>query len=466
MKYFYPHAIAVLQVVWQSDPDSPNPATEKPYKLQVQPRVTKVSINSYVEADTFEIELDYKTFPFDPRTMRSCQVTIYMANLDTMSDPLNAFQPSADNAVFEGFADEDSIELNDSTRTVRLKGRDFTALLIDAKWPGKLLPLNQPLDAVIGGLFTQLPTMGNIEIDNRTGLLVLPTLAEFYPDYAKLAALRSAKRHEKYWDVIQDLCTRCGVIGYFEQGVFVLTKPRTLYDASKAIQFIYGKNIKSLEMTRKFGRQKGFNLEVRSINGKEVILAEIPKESKNLPEGGDYVYIPVQTPQGVMVNKANPASRAPTLSFVVANVNSKSHLIEVGEKIYEEIGRQQIEGKIKTYDMDAPALSVDPENAASGESNCFDLLKMRNATPIKIQINSDDLLAISAEKSVPRRIAYLTHRGYSKDVAVLFADTLGKFPTPFYTKAVMYTLDAQSGLTIEIDFINFIETNKKGLSIL
>jgi len=465
MKYFYPHAIAKLQVAWQNDPDNPNPLYDQAYEIQVQAKTVKVNINSYVEADTFELELDYKSFPFDPRTIKSCQVTIYMQNMDTLADPLNSFTPSKDNAVFEGFADEDSIELNDSSRTVRLKGRDFTALLIDAKWPGKLLPMNVPLDVVLAGIVAQLPSMGNIYVDNRTGLTVLPTLARFYPDYALLAGMRSAKRHEKYWDVIQDVCTRCGVICFMEKGVLVLSKPRTLYDATKAVQFVYGKNIKSLEMSRKFGKQKGFNLVVRSINGKEVIKAEIPKDSTNLPEGGDYVYVPTQTPQGVMITKG-PAALAPTLSFVVANVNDKDHLIEVGEKIYEEIGRQQIEGKIKTYEMDAPAAVVDPDNAASGEPSCFDLLKLGVATPLEIKIGSDDLQAISMESNVALRVAYLVDRGYSNNVATLFADTLGKFPTPFYCKAVTLMLDANNGFSVEIDFVNFIETNKKGLGIL
>ena len=467
MKYFYPNAVARLRIIWETFGDELNPVLMRPYEVLTIPKSTRVEVNSYTEADTFDIELDYKTFPFDPRSIKSCQVTIFMDNLKQggFANPNDILEPSEDNAVFEGFADEDSMTLDDTSRTVKLKGRDFTAILIDAKWNGKLLPMTAPVDVVIAGVLAQLPAMGNITVTNKTDSFVLPTLAQFYPDFGALAGQRNAKKNEKYWDVIQDICTRAGIIAYMNIGELVLTKPRTLYDRNKAVQLVYGKSIKSLEMTRKFGRQKGFNLVVRSINGKEVVKAEIPKDSTNLPEGGDYVYIPVQTPQGVMINKADPSSRAPLMSFVVANVNDKDHLIEVGEKIYEEIGRQQIEGKIKTFDMDAPAPSVDPSDAVDGEPNCFNLLKLRNATPIEIIIGSDDLDAITKEANVGRRIKYLVDRGYGNDVATVFAQTLGKFSTPFYTKSVTFTLD-QQGFNIEIDFINFIETAGKGLGII
>jgi hypothetical protein len=465
VKYFYPHAVARLRVIWQNFGDESNLLLNKPYEVLAIPRMTKVEVNSYTEADTFDIELDYKTFPFDPRSIRSCQVTIFMDNLDSLGDPLTVMAPSTDNAVFEGFADEDNMTFDDTARTVRLKGRDFTALLIDARWPGKLLPMTAPVDIVLAGVLARLPAMGDVTVSNRTDTPVLPTLAQFYPDYALLAGQRGAKRNEKYWDVIQDVCTRAGLICYMELNELVLDRPRTLYDPSKAVQLVYGKNVKTLEMTRKLGRQKGFNLVVRSIKGKEVIKAEIPKDSTRLPEGGDYVYVPIQTPLGVMVNKNDPSSRAPLMSFVVANVNDKTHLIEMGEKIYEEIGRQQIEGKLKTTDMEAPANEVDIDNV-SPDGECFNLLKLRVASPLSIVIGSEDLESISKEANVARRIKYLTDRGYTNQVASVFAQTLGKYTTPFYTKSIVFTVDAEQGFSIDIDFINFIETAGKGLGVI
>lgn len=457
MKYFYPHAVARLRVVWENFGDDTSPSLQQVYEVNVIPKSVKVNINSYVEADTFELEVDYKTFPFDPRTIRSCQVSIFMENLDKLGDPLSAMEPGEENAVFEGFADEDQMQLDDSQRCVRIKGRDFTALYIDAKWPGKMLPLDKPVDQVIAGIIGRLKATGNITVDNRTGSATLPTLAKFYPDFGALAGKRNAKQNEKYWDVIQDIANRAGLICYMELDKLVLTKPRTLYDPSKAVQFVYGKNLKKLEMTRKFGRQKGFNILVRCITGKEVLKAEIPKDSTNLPEGGDYVRIPKQSPKGAMVDKKEEDSIAPVMAFNVANVTDKAHLVEVGEKIYEELGRQQIEGSITTSVMDAPS---------GADVLCFNLLKLRNGTPISIVIGTDDLEGIRKVDNVAQRTQYLQMRGYPQKVATIFAQTLGKFTTPFYTKSVSFSLDADQGFRIDVDFLNFIETAGKGLGIL
>lgn len=447
--------MATIRVVWE---DFGQKSLSRVYAVNVMPKRTRVDINSYVEADTFEIELDYKVFPFDPRCVKSAQVTVYMENLDQLhhDNPLGAITPSADNVVFDGFADEDQISMDEGNRTVKLKGRDFTALYIDAKWPGALLPLNEPVDKIVTRIIGRLKASGDIRVVNRTGLKELPTLAKFYSDFNDLSGQRSAQKKETYWDVIQDVCTRAGLIAYIEIDKLVLAKPRTLYDPKKAVQFVYGGNIKSFEMTRKFGKQKGFNVVVRSVIGKEVIKAEIPKESTYLPERGDYVRVPRQGPGGLVIDQGQEAI-APTLSFVVSNVKDKAHLVGVGEKIYEEIGRQQIEGRIRTSNMDAPA----HEN-----TECFNLLKLRNATPITLVISTDDLAEITKEASFAKRQMYLMKRGFDSQVATVFAQTLGKFQTPFYTKAVSFSLDAEQGFSVELDFINFIETAGKGLGII
>ena len=464
MKYFYPNAVAVMNIVWEDfGAVGSVPALSE---INAIPLTTKVEVNSYCEADTFEVELDYKTFPFDPRTIKSCQLTIHMENLTdgALNDPNAALTPTDENVMFIGFADEGSITMDESRRTVRLKGRDFTALLLDAKWPGTALSLGAPVDVVIRGILGRLPGLAGVTVVNKSSYKTLPILASFYTDPASLAGQRSAKPNERYWDVIQDICTHAGLICYVDLDEFVITEPRTLYDASKAVQFVYGKNIKSLEMSRRFGRQKGFNLVVRSIYKNGVLEAYLPRESKRLEGAGKDVFVPIQTPLGVQVNEQDLSTRAPLISFVIKNCNNKAHLIACGEKIYEEIGRQQIEGKITTCEMDAPAQQVDPLDAAENEPACFDLLNLRAATPIQIIIGSDDLQFISALASNAARVQYLLKRGYSLQVATLFAQTLGKFKTPFYTKAVSFMLD-ENGFKVEIDFINFIETGDAGLGI-
>lgn len=459
MAIFYPQAAVTLRVVWENFGDDVNPLLKQVYTVTAQAKRVRVNINSYAEADTFELELDYKVFPFDPRAIKSLQVSIHMENMEALEDDNGApkkIQPSSENVVFMGFADEDEMTFNDSSRTVRLKGRDFTGLLIDAKWPGKILPLDKTVMSVLNEILQSLVATQDIFVENKTGELVLPILAKFYPDFGKLAGKRNAKQRETYWDVIQDIVAKSGLIAYIELDKLILAKPRTLYNDAKAVQFVYGRNVKDLVITRKMGRQKGFNIVVRSVIQKEVVKAEIPKDSTTLPEGGDHVRIAKQGVGGVVIDKSQEEAIAPFLSFAVANVRDKDHLIEIGEGIFEELSRQQIEGRFKTHNMCAP----------EGEGvlvKDFDLLKLRVGTPVTVVIGTGDLEKIQKMANEADRLKYLIERGWDEKVAAVFAKQMGKYMTTFYTKAVTFSLDAQAGFVCDMEFLNFINTTKLGL---
>lgn len=468
MTQYYPQAVAVLRVVWEDFGDEVNPLLRKDYTVTARCKNIRVDINSYREADTFDLDLDYKHFPFDPRAIRSCQVSIHMENMRSLiqgGKPV-VIQPNPDNVVFIGFADEDNMSFNDSTRTVKLKGRDFTSIFLDAKYPGTLIDLHKPLNLIIQDLVSGLPGTGGvngIKVENRTNIPTLPILGAFAPEFGALSGKKNGKPKQTYWDVMQELAQKAGLILYMEIDKLVISKPRNLYDPTKAVTFIYGKNVKNLEITRKMGKQKGFNVVVRAIIDKEVEEVFIPKDSTKLDIKGDHIYIPKQSPQGALLEK-DEKTVAPFLSFSISQVNSRAHLIEVGEAIFEEISRQQLEGRFKTYDMEAP-----------DTLGCFDILKLRNGTPVKIQIGHEDIASIerikveaetdqmSRELTVAKRALYLERRCYDPLLAQIFASTMGKFSTTFYTRSVSYTLSAQNGFTVDVDFVNFIETDNLGL---
>lgn len=455
MSYWYPQAIATLRVLWEDFGDKASAALKEPYSLETEIKRGRVTINSYTEADTFEIELDYKTFPFDPRAIKACQVEVHMENRKTLYDAsrnLDLIKPTAENTIFQGFADEDQMAFDDSTRTIRLRGRDFTSLFVDAPWRATALPLDKPVDQILSDILTTLKAAGDITVDNRTGVITLPILAQYYPDFGGTqSGKRNARKNETYWDVIQDIVQKAGLIAYIELDKLVLTKPRNLFDANQSVRFVMGKNLKNLEITRKLAKQKGFNVEVRSVVGKQVLVAKIPLEAKNIEGAGIEVLIDKQGVRGRVEDK----EPAPYLTFFVANVTSKNHLIEVGEKVFEELGRQQIEGRFTTMDMEAP----------TDNQECFDLLKLRNGTPIRVVIDVDDLQQIKQQATVAQRIRYLKARCYPESIAKIFAETMGKFSTPFYTRSVEYSIDSETGFKIDVDFVNFIETENKGLGL-
>jgi hypothetical protein len=469
LSYYYPQAAVSLRILFENF-GSKSPLSNREHALNITPKRVTVSINDYTKADTFTCELDYKNFPFDPRTIRAAGVTMFIQDQKTTVDAGGNFkqiEPKAttfglaSNAVFVGFADKDAIGFDEDKRTITLEGRDYTSLLIDAPLDKKdPISLHLPLNVAIQQLLAGLEATKQIKVILR-GITSIPAIGILDPSYNPLGGKKNKKKNATYWDVIQDLAATSGIIAFIELDKLVLTKPNALYDRTKLKQFVWGKNLSSLNFERKLGRVKDFNVAVRSLDarGKKVVTAKIPEEATqgwSVKTG-----IPLER---VQTEKISPDGKpvkkdANFLAFRLPNIPNKAHLISVGEKIYEEIGRQQIEGGLETKDMCVTEGDVRSSALPGGINKGieFDVTKIRNGTPIEIHIDQDDIAAIKRTASRDEKVNYLIQRCYEPAIAQLFAETLGKFDTPFYTKAVEFTLDETDGFKMSLDFINFIE---------
>lgn len=455
MALFYPQAVLSLRVLWEDFGKKEDTILQEVYSFNTLARSLTVNINDYTQADTFSAELDYKNFPFDPRTIRSLGVQIYIQDMGSVfqkNNKLNNLIPDEKNIVFSGFADEESINFDELSRTVKIEGRDFTSLLIDAPYDKGPIIMDKPINLVVQELLDGLPSVAALEVEIRGIEGDLPTLKQFAPDFNPLAGAKNGKRAEKYWDVIQGLITRAGLIAFMEIDKLIISKPRALFNKENAKQFVYGKNIKSLSFKRKLGRQKGFNIRVVSLDleGKRTVEAKIPEEastefSKALGLAKERIKIKSQKSDGTIAEKD-----APFFTFRLADIRSKDHLIAVGESIFEEIGRQQIEGDFETLDMCVDEGTI--QNPVR-----FDFTKIRVATPIEIEIDQGDQEGVSRLKTEAQREKFLVSRCYTPSVAKALARTMGKFDTPFYTRAVEFNVDNDRGFRMKLDFVNFIE---------
>jgi hypothetical protein len=125
----------------------------------------------------------------------------------------------------------------------------------------------------------------------------------------------------------------------------------------------------------------------------------------------------------------------------------------VGQELYEELGRQQIEGSFSTRDMETH----------DGLKDCVNLLSLRNGTPLKIVIDQGDMAGLAKQSTTEQKTKFLIDRCYSPKVARALAETLTnpRFTQPFYTKGVEFTLDSENGFEIKVEFINFISVPEK-----
>lgn len=501
MSYWYPRAAVQLRILPEDYKLVSDPTLQQVYTLNVIARDVTVSRNDYKTADTFSMEIDYKNFPFDPRTIRSCGVVIYMQDVEknyNEDGSVNAIipgdatkvNPKITNAVFIGFVDEDSIELSENKRSVKFTGRDCTALLIDQKYAvnAPIFP-TQPLDIVFKTLLAAFSATAKIAVINTTGG-VLPTLAQYYPGFGnKLAGgiNTGGGQRETYWEIIQDMSNRAGLICYMgttvQNGDIVpalfLSTPKNqnigldqstgnpIAETIDDIKIIYGKNVKNLEMKRKLGRLKNFNIQVRCRVGKKVLIAKIPEEA-NQAWCDAYgiqraiVQIPVLKPDGSL--DTTQLHYAPYISFPASNISTHAALVTIGQTLYEQYSLQQLEGSFETFEMLGRGTTKDSNVDNKSSFKAYDMTQIVKGQTICIEIDTDDLNAISRLSTVGARTDYLIKKSYDKGVAAIFAKTMGKMSPRFQIKDYTMNVNQDRGFKLSVRFQNIIDTTQNGLS--
>lgn len=459
MSKYYPQAAVIMRVVFEDNSKGRTSTTKLvQHVFTVQPKRVSVNINDYTQADTFSLEVDYKTFPFDPRTIRSCGVSVFIQSMGKLfrdDQSANRIVPSSGNIMFQGFADEETISFDDQHRSVRMEGRDFTGLLIDKKASGEPTNTTQPIEQYIRALLDADEALKPIIIDNRTGA-VLPSVAESATDTSPKSSSLNQKHGLNVWEQIQDLVVNLGLIAYIEIDKLVITKPRILYGRESTKQFVYGKNLKTLEFKRKLGRKKGFNIRCISFNpvvDKKPQTIDIPREAseawlKDINLDAANITVPQVGADGTKLDDKD----APFITFRFPNKTKKA-LIPIGEKTFEEVGRQQIEGSLTTNEMDV----------VDDVGKCFDITKMRNGTPIQITIDQGDLQGLARAGNQSAKIRFLTERCFDPKVAAALVKSLNQVHPLFYTKEVDFTVEAEGGFSLKVDFINFIQLDNRNI---
>jgi hypothetical protein len=443
-------------VTWE-DFGTKNKTLNEVIDIDVSCKSARIERNDYTEADTVRLTIDYSAFPFDPRCIRACGITVFMEDVKSRFDkngkptiirpndlPIEA---EASNKVFIGFADESSIKLDSDNKTVELEGRDYTGLFIDIKrLNSDPIPLSKPIDQIIKELIHEQENTKNIEVINRTGE-TLPTLAKLAPDFNEATSVKNQHRKETYWEIIQDILGRVALIGFIELDKFIINKPQNIYEKKNIKHFIWGKNIKDISFKRKLGRAKDFNVKVVSFNPleKKVETVLIPKEATHPLVKGPEVTIPQLDKNG---KKIEPPKTADYITFSVKDVTNKEQLIKIGESIFLEMSRQQIEGELSTFEMAVPE-----EN----KKLPIKFNEMRNGSAIRVFFSSDEMGQLNSNSDEKTKRNFLIKRGYPNNVATAFAKSLDKINTAFYVKSVSFEMDRDNGFSMKINFINFID---------
>ena len=485
MAVYYPECRVNLSVVFDGFG-----GRDKPQVIpDIIPLSATVHLNSYKEADTWEVTFDARRFPFSPELINAGAIEIFLyQRQDLTVEPfhppatpvpatigLNTFEGitgifdyalaeknKADEhksqLVITGLIDSCTLSHTDSGGIVSMSGRDYTALLSERQWDpeksGKRgrIP-DGDLEAVVQQLVDEAVNSDTIGrtlqvsfIDFEVAPLVKDVSKTITQKKVKIKSPPLSKSKSKkprgiavkadstYWDVIYKLCLGYGFICFVQGFDVIIAKPHVLQANQESLwgywRVAYGRNLESLEVERKLSKQAVPQIRVTcwSKSRNATIEGRYPSDKEN------------QKVTGVGTKKEE------FLTTSVTGIDDPVELVNIAHARHHAQARG--EGTIK---FTTPHLK---------DLHEYDMLAMRSGDAVEIiwdAFNAEVMLNPNIGRE--QKVTELLSRGYSIDVASLVADQYEKldyFRQPFYVKNVVYNWESESGISIEVEAQNFV----------
>ena len=477
----------------------------------IVPYAVSVERNSYREADACRITIPLTKMPFDPRVIRSATVQIFGGVLDPLEyregfDSNQALKlpdftaNGVSNQLFAGFVDDWEVERGDHD-VLQITARDVTSILVDAELPQntlKGLPKASKLDDVIRAIIAQLPAAEGLRV--VVELLngdELPTLAEIKPPNwfdskktVKKGRKRSPNGSQKmyYWDMITDLCVAAGFVCFMRlptlddaggnvagRGIaarpeLVISDPRTYYKDSIKFggervapdtvrRFIYGINVDSLKLRRKFGGIKTPTIEVRSWDTRKgkALVGRFPRRTVNNKPAtsgkGDREEVQVH------------------LLRDIVGPGAQDRLDKAAASIYQQLSRGEFEVQIKTKALAALPRNVSPSEVTRSTTSTpanvdADIFAMQAGDPIIVGIDQankelDRITTVTEFNKTlgPARSELMQKVAIRRDLADAIAIAMDSdfIQQEFRVQKAVMTWAHQSGWEFEVHAINYLD---------
>lgn len=424
LDYSYPRAYVTLTTL---DEDW-GAGTATDHTFGVDPREVEIERNDSRTADTCKVTLDMRDFPMDPRTVRSCAVTVFLANVATPTA-----LPTDDDGAFFGFLDAPESTRNEYGASVALECRDCTGLFIDHQWSGGMIDVSKPLGDVIAGILAEVPGADGIRVgfsDGANNAIVAQSIGR-----SKFAP----QKDDSAWTVLTEICGKVGLIPVFELNLLLILDPsdfgvsRQTFLATDELEptreaFTYGVDLADLTIRRSFREARQTQIEIRCWDpvARKATTARYPTA-------------PVTTRKRVGADNKITTYAAPILPYYVTGTYTGPDLAALAERIYTQAAREEIEITASTRRM-VPQLG--------------------NGARVTITI-SPDLTTDIAGLSPGEAIAALTTgpRALAADVAQAFvggAQMANNLAVEFYARSVKHRWSREDGYTCEMTLINLL----------
>jgi len=142
-------------------------------------------------------------------------------------------------------------------------------------------------------------------------------------------------------------------------------------------------------------------------------------------------------------------------------INNKTQLLEIAKALHQEVGRGEIKGSVSTKSL----------TSFGGSNQDPDLLTLKVGDPIEIvtaatALGSHPPLVAEyishAQRSQQQEIDVLTKRLGNQNLATLIVQAKQNLQRAFRVSQVKYSWDANSGISIDAEFQNYVEARSGG----
>ncbi|MEZ4225954.1 MAG: hypothetical protein R3B13_33710 [Polyangiaceae bacterium] len=425
-------------------------ASTQAISVAVAPRRIAIERNDHNHADACEVTLDWTDATLDPRMLDNGVVSAF---IDDANDS-GFWEPRHFNCRFIGLVkdtDRDAPAV-DEPLVVTVSAIDYTDLFLKAKpFGSKGIPhLSQSLQEAWETVISQTPgaeaLAKQIEFqDVSPGVQVGSAVSERFRKLARVPA----KPGTDAWAVWQQCVGMLGLISYFELDTCIVTTATNLYTELDPPVLTWGDTLVSLKESRQ-----------EKLARKAVGITSFDSESGATLEA---FYPPIADSRV----KRKRARAKKILSdeamrqgeerdwFSYPGISDQQVLDALAQRVYEERGRQELQGRGRTAEMRVPTVS--------GAS--FDLLNLKAGDSVRIQFAENERQTLLRLPTDGARVRYLVNRGADEATAQLLAANIREFAqleSTFLVRSVRieFEIDDDSGsFWIDVEFINRIQVD-------
>jgi hypothetical protein len=434
----------------------------------------------------------WSDLPIDPRVIRSCAVEFYLGTVTALEyaqgvqgktrtlgtkssgqgEPLNVVPDTylddsgnkRTNLRFQGWVEEFKASWSDDEPVVELTCKDNSSLFMNQVAPPRM-PIGgkDPLDKAIATYLTNFPQLEGITVEFRgnpgeTAPSLDKVLAgtAFRPQLGPPPA-KGGGDDLSVWDYITDVCGALSLKVYLDGTNLLIVRPSTVLDGRQQARsddpyhsrklasgefpqraMIFGKNIMTLDITRKFGLSESKNIEMRcySTRRKQLLVSRYPGKDDR-------------------VVSASPGTAKADNKWTIVRVEGiedKATLDQMAKDYYHGRNRNEIEIAFKTKNF----------SSFGGGNQDPDLLDMKAGDPLEILVDrANDSTIAGAEDELTKQNneKFLTDLNFEPAFASAYAKTYlnAGFQRIFRMREMDVQGDVDEGVTFEFRCVNLVQ---------